>query len=85
MKIEGILNNVNHWFECKGVLHIGMTTGKPGHWVAHPLCGKKLRRWIGFGEIKYAKTDEICDLCFLLYVAKRVVTEAELIVLKGKA
>ena len=70
MKIDDILQNVDQWFEDRGVLHIGTTTGKPGHWIAHPLCGKRLKKWIGFAELKYAKTNEICDLCFLLHIAK---------------
>jgi hypothetical protein len=59
------------WLEYNGILHIdGYITGKPGHWVAHPLCGKRLRHYIGFGELKYAKTSFVCKTCFLLYAIK---------------
>ncbi len=60
------------FFEEKGMIHIGTTTGKPGHWTAHPYCQRRLRKWIGFGELKYAKTDIICELCFLLFMTKRL-------------
>ncbi len=60
------------WFECKGVLHIGSTTGTPGHWTAHPLCHKRLAKWIGFNEIQYAKSDQVCEVCVLIYLATQV-------------
>ena len=65
------------WLECKGILHVGSTTGKPGHWVAHPLCRRKLRNWVGFSEIQYAKTDKVCDVCLLLYFAGKTLGDAE--------
>jgi hypothetical protein len=59
------------YFECKNLLHIGHTTTvKIGQNVAHPLCGKRLRNWIGFNDLLYAKSNFICDTCFLLYAIK---------------
>ena len=56
------------YFECKNLLHIGHTTTvKIGQNVAHPLCGRRLRNWVGFNELRYAKSSFYCDTCFLLY------------------
>ncbi len=57
------------WYECKGILHIErVTTGKPGHWIAHPLCNKRLKDWVGFEEIKYARAAVVCEKCLKLYI-----------------
>jgi hypothetical protein len=56
------------YFECNNLLHIGHTTTvKIGQNVAHPLCGRRLRKWVGFNELMYAKSSFYCDTCFLLY------------------
>lgn len=61
------------YYECNGTLHIGTTTSpKIGHNVAHPLCGRRLRKWVGFGELQYAKSSFICDTCFLLYAITKL-------------
>jgi hypothetical protein len=61
------------YFECNNLLHIGTTTSvKIGQNVAHPLCGRRLRKWIGFNELQYAKTSFVCDTCFLLYAITKL-------------
>lgn len=60
------------YFECNNMIHIGSTTGTPCKWTAHPYCGKRLRKWVGFSELHYAKTSFICDTCFLLYAIKKL-------------
>lgn len=56
------------WFETKGKLHLGDSFGKPGKWTAHALCNKRLRKWIGFKELKYAKNPK-ADVCIECAVA----------------
>lgn len=78
--LDKIFHDVKHFYECKGVLHFGSdTTGKPGHWTAHPFCGKRLIDWIGFSEILYSKTANICPTCLLIYAANQVSKKAEAI------
>ena len=53
------------WFECNGILHIERSTGGySGHWIAHPFCNKRLKDWVSFEEVQYAKTDVVCEECF---------------------
>lgn len=71
--LDKLFEGMEHFYESKGVLHFGYdTTGKPGHWIAHPFCGKKLIKWVGFGEIHLSKTDNICPTCLLIYAADQV-------------
>jgi hypothetical protein len=74
------------WFEEKEVLHIGTTTGKPCHWTAHPLCGKRLRKWVGFDDLKYAKSNFFCDRCLLLFAITQLANklQVQFIVKEGK-
>ena len=65
---DKLFGEVDHWFEAENVLHIGSTTGKSCHWVAHPFCGKRIKGWIGFGEIQYAKTNTVCEKCLALHL-----------------
>jgi hypothetical protein len=62
--------DINHWFEAQGKLHIGCTTGVPGRWIAHTLCGRRIWNWIGFGfdSLHYAKTDKICTDCAAMWL-----------------
>jgi hypothetical protein len=61
------------YFECNNLLHIGHTTTvKIGQNVAHPLCGRRLRNWIGFNDLLYAKSNCYCDTCFLLYAISKL-------------
>jgi hypothetical protein len=74
---EQILNklfrDVNHYYECNNVLHFGYdSTGYPGKWTAHPFCGKRLRKWVGFSDIQYSKTEEICSECVMLFFAQKL-------------
>jgi hypothetical protein len=49
-------------------LHIGWTsTGKPCHWKANPYCGQNLKDWIGFSEIQYSRTKQVCHLCLMVH------------------
>lgn len=61
------------WYEDKQVMHIGHSTGKPGHWIAHLLCQKHPKHWIGFSEVQYAKTRKVCDVCAALFIANKAV------------
>ena len=59
------------YYEAGGMLHIASpkgTTGKPCHWIAHPLCNRRLKGWIGFSDIQYAKTEVLCEECFHLHL-----------------
>ena len=70
------------YYEAKGVIHIGYSTGKPGRWIAHVLCRRKLRNWIGFSDIRYGKTDIVCDECAMLFIAQHL-TEKAILNAKG--
>ena len=62
-----------NWLETKGILHIdAYTTGKPGHWVAHPFCGRRAKGWIGFSELRYAKVHYFCDTCLMLFAITKL-------------
>ena len=67
-----IFNNVDY-YEAKGVIHIGFTTGKSCKWTAHFLCGKRpAKGWVGFGDLAYAKSSYFCRVCFLLHIIKKL-------------
>lgn len=70
--LESIFGKVDHFFDCKGVIHLGSTTGKPGRWIAHTLCGRKIPGWIGSGHIEHTKFDVVCDECLMLHIASRI-------------
>lgn len=70
---DEVFRDVKHWYECKDVLLFGFSlTGKPGHWIAKPFCGKRLVHWMGFSEIQYSKTVKICPSCLLVYAVNQV-------------
>lgn len=60
------------WYESKGLIHIGFTTGKPGHWVVHPLCGRRLRNWLGFSDLSSSRAHSFCDDCLLFFMIERL-------------
>jgi hypothetical protein len=67
------------YFDCNNILHIGTTTSvKIGQNVAHPLCGRRLRKWIGFNDLMYAKSSCYCDTCFLLYAITKLANKVAL-------
>lgn len=66
---------IDHCLEAQGKFHIGGTTGKPGRWIAHTLCGRRIWKWIGSGfeNFRYANTDNICVDCAALWLQQYII------------
>jgi hypothetical protein len=76
--LNKIFRDVKHYYESNNVLHFGHdTTGKPIQWTAHPFCGKRLRKWVGFSEMQYSKTEEVCNVCAMLFFAQQKLKEGQ--------